>query len=132
MPVTELSIDLSEKRRCFWCQKPGHLKRNCRMGVQGQCSAPPGRGGGNYDYQANWNAGELSSLVESQISTLTDGGAAAEQVNEMSTAFGGQILVNNSQHASASIKVSNLMENLAMQHVYSIQAIPLAQVWLYR
>ena len=86
MPVTELSIDLSEKRRCFWCQKPGHLKRNCRMGAQGQRSAPPGRGGGNYDYQDKWNAGELSPLVESQISTLTNGGAAAERVNKMSTA----------------------------------------------
>ena len=38
------------------------------------------------DYQANWNAGALNSLVESQIGSLTNGGAAAEQVNEMSSA----------------------------------------------
>ena len=56
------------------------------MGAQDQRLAPPGRNGGNYDYQANWNAGALNSLVESQIGSLTDGGAAAEQVNEMSTA----------------------------------------------
>ena len=78
MPVTELSTGLSEERRCFRCKKPGHVKKNCRMGAQDPRSAPPGRGGGNYDYQAHWNAGELGPLVESQIHTLSEGGGDAE------------------------------------------------------
>ena len=41
-----MSIGALDERRCFKCQKTGHLKQDCRMGAQGQRSAPPGRGGG--------------------------------------------------------------------------------------
>ena len=66
--------------------KPAISELNSQPAALAPPNAPMARQANQYDYQANWNAGELSSLVESQISTLTDGGAAAERVNKMSTA----------------------------------------------
>ena len=152
-----MAIDgLNDERRCFTCQRPGHLKRDCRMNAQGQRSGLPGNSGGGglgrrkgrgppkcrrcdqlghirdhctvpqaecdrlhalakkaakpmiselnaqpaatvppnapmarvanpYNYPANWNAGELSSVMESQISTITDE-RVDERVNALSTA----------------------------------------------
>jgi len=48
-------------------------------------NAPMVRAANPYDYQANWNAGELSSVMESQISTITDE-RVDERVNALSTA----------------------------------------------